>query len=204
MSRKNIGIVDYGAGNINSLKNCLYTLGYKVSSTSFNQDLKNFDALFLPGVGAFPDAMRSLKKNRMDQKLRRFHKSGKPIIGICLGFQLFAKKSYEIKQTLGLGLIDGEIVKLPQNSFHIGWNNVSFKKNADNEIDKRNTFFFNHSYFLKLKSKYVLGSSSIKSIKDFPVFLRKENLAGVQFHPEKSQENGLVFLNNLLKDMLND
>lgn len=205
MKRINIGIVNYGAGNINSLKNTLKNLGYKVSTPSSDSEIRGCDAIFLPGVGAYPEAMRALSARGIDKSLKHFHKSGKPMIGICLGFQLFAKKSYEFQSTPGLALIDGEIIELPLKSFHIGWNEVKFRPNVKSFFStNRNVFFFNHSYFLQIKSNNVLGKCSIKSIKSFPAFYKKENLAGIQFHPEKSQANGLLFLNSLLKEMLND
>mgnify|MGYP003682979999 CR=1 FL=1 len=204
MSRKNIGIVNYGAGNINSLKNTLQNLGYKVSTPSLDHEIRSCDSIFLPGVGAFPEAMKALQITGIDQSLKKFYRSGKPMIGICLGFQLFANKSHEIEPTRGLSFIDGEVIQLPQTSFHIGWNEVNFKGNSKKTFSNKNVFFFNHSYFLQLKSNNILGKSSIKSIKNFPAFYKKENLAGVQFHPEKSQENGILFLDSLLKEMLND
>ena len=127
MRRKLIGIVDYGAGNIDSLKNVLNGLGYRAAGCSTKSSIKNCDAVILPGVGAFPQAMSTIKKFSLDRGIKDFYHSGRPLIGICLGFQLFAKKSQEFNSTKGLSLIDAEVLKFPNNNFHIGWNEINFK-----------------------------------------------------------------------------
>jgi len=201
MRRKLIGIVDYGVGNIDSLKNVLNGLGYRAAGCSTKSSIKNCDAVILPGVGAFPQAMSTIKKFSLDRGIKDFYHSGRPLIGICLGFQLFAKKSQEFNSTKGLSLIDAEVLKFPNNNFHIGWNEINFKGSLRNQyLDKY--FYFNHSYYLNINNKNVFGLSSIESKKSFPAFYKHENLAGMQFHPEKSQTNGLVFLDDLLSEML--
>ena len=201
MRRKYIGIIDYGAGNIDSLKNILNKLGYKAAGCSTKKSIKDCDAIILPGVGAFPKAMSTLKKTSLDLGIKDFYNSGKPLIGICLGFQLFAQKSHEFNSTAGLSLIEAEVLKFSNNNFHIGWNEINFKGPMKNKF-LDNYFFFNHSYYLNINHKNVYGHSSIESKKKFPAFYKHDNLAGMQFHPEKSQTNGLIFLDDLLGEML--
>lgn len=204
MKRKSVGVIDYGAGNIDSLKNILNKIGYKALGCSSKNDIKNCDALILPGVGAFPQAMLTLKRSGLDCELKNFFNSGKPLLGICLGFQLFSEKSYEFGVNEGLSLIKGEVLKFVNNGFHIGWNELALKGSWGEKFRENNYFFFNHSYYLNINNSNVLGVSSIESKKRFPCFYKYENLAGMQFHPEKSQINGLKFLQNLLSEMLDD
>ena len=139
----------------------------KAAGCSTKTSLKDCDALILPGVGAFPQAMKALKKTSLDIGIKNFYNSGKPLIGICLGFQLFSKKSCEFSPTKGLALINAEVLKFKNSDFHIGWNEIAFKGPLKNKFKENKYFFFNHSYYLNINDTNVIGLASTKSKKNF-------------------------------------
>ena len=201
MNKLKIGIVDYGIGNQNSIKNCLKSIGFKCSVTNEIRILDESQIILLPGVGAFEPAMAFLKRNNLDKFLIEKGRNNTPIIGICLGMQLLTTGSNENGNHKGLNLIPGYVDKLStQNSFHIGWNSVKvLKKNKFWDIDGK-YFYFNHSFALK-----ELKDSSICSTKydeiEFNSVIKKNKIIGIQFHPEKSQKEGKEFLLNLIKGL---
>lgn len=203
-----IAIIDYGTSNLQSVQNALEKLGYKSEITSSSKKILEFDRIILPGVGAFKKGMDGLKKNNLIEPLKFcvFEKKI-PILGICLGFQLMAKKSYEFGQHLGLGWIDAEIKKFPNNtlsSTHMGWNEVIIKKNESifKNLSSKEVFYFAHSYYVKLINKNI-ETSNCKNEINFTSSIRLKNIIGVQFHPEKSQMSGLLIYKNFIENYAN-
>ncbi len=197
MKKPVITIIDYGVGNLISISNAISYLGYQsINISSDFHEIINSDALILPGVGAFAPAMQNLRNLGLDHVLNEVVlEARKPILGICLGMQLMADTSEENGLNNGLGWIPGNVVKLniPEKFVvpHVGWNNIQILKksplfkNDNQQLD----FYFDHSYHYKCEEKYIISecnySCSITSA------IAYKNIYGVQFHPEKSQNNGL-------------
>ena len=201
-----IAIVDYKMGNLQSVKNAfnLYTKDIEVVSDP--DKLKNFDKVLLPGVGAYKDAMTHLKENSMDEAIKEFAKSGKPLLGICLGMQLLLESSTEFGDTKGLSLIPGIVEFFDKKKFqtphkipHMGWNRV-FKKQNHNILNNLNNDFylyFVHSYHAKTDEKFVLATTVYGY--EFASAICKDNIVGFQPHPEKSHQNGLKIIKNFVE-----
>ncbi len=194
MSHRTIGIVDYGVGNLASVRRALHGLGYRCRISRDRAVLEASDVLLLPGVGAFPAAMQALHQHDMVDFLQSQARQGKPVVGICLGMQLLADASDEIHSTAGLGLIPGAVRELAHanTKWHIGWNSIEVTcddktfKPSDGE-----SFYFNHSFMFHAPAEYVAGVSRIRQGQTaFPVAVRRNNIVGLQFHPEKSQAAG--------------
>jgi len=204
MSINKIAVIDYGMGNLCSVSNALVKLGVNVNISSNLTVLSNADAYVLPGVGAFPKAMNNIKKfGMLDFLNEQIIHNNKPILGICLGMQLMANESLEQGATNGLGWISGKVVPIEQstknNVPHVGWNNLQVTNDnlLFNKLASDPHFFFDHSYkYIVDDEKNVLGyceyGQNIVSV------LRKNNIFATQFHPEKSQSNGLKILRNYL------
>ena len=195
---KNILIVDYGMGNISSVKKAIKYLGHK-PTVSNNFSIKdNFDFIVLPGVGSFENAINNLSKNDLDSIIReQVTIKETPILGICLGMQLFADMGTEPRAVKGLGLIKGTVKKMDlPNKFlpHIGWNDVSYKDNEFKEFDKKNFYFVHKFSFQTENPSDIIMTVEIQK-KEFIASVRNKNIFGTQFHPEKSQKDGI----NLLK-----
>ena len=198
-----IAIVDYGMGNVRSLQNAFEYLGADVVITSDTEVLEACERLVLPGVGAFGDAMEAIRERGLQNELtRQAMEVKKPVLGICLGMQLFARSSCEHGQHTGLGWLDADIRRLevprPLKVPHVGWNDLHF--HSDDWLFEgirfgHANFYFVHSYHMVCRN-----SSNLLATTDYggPVtaVVRAENLIAVQFHPEKSQDNGLKILEN--------
>lgn len=198
-----IAIVDYGMGNVRSLENAFAYLGHDVVITSDHDELEAADRILLPGVGAFGDAMAAIRERNLEQILtRQALELKKPILGICLGMQLFAKSSAEHGNHKGLGWLNADIQRLqvpaPLKVPHVGWNELYFpdgdwlfKGIRPGEAN----FYFVHSYHMVCHEPADLLATT-----DYggPVtaVVRSGNLVAAQFHPEKSQDNGLKMLEN--------
>lgn len=190
-------IVDYGLGNLGSVIRGFARVGIETKISRDLDEIKNADSLILPGVGAFRDAINSLNDLELVQPIKDFVKSGKHMIGICLGMQLLYEKSYEHGEYEGLGLIEGEInfldvdLKVP----HMGWNNLKFEKDDEilKYINEDSYVYFVHSYFANSSNKELIAFAEYE--KKIPGIVRKDNIYGLQFHPEKSGEVG----ENILK-----
>ena len=198
-----ITIIDYKIGNHTSLEKFFHNLRFDALITNDHNKIKNSDIIILPGVGAFPEAMRQIKKAKLDRVIIDGGKNGKPIIGICLGMQLMGTRSYEYGKTNGLELIPGEIIPLHNNIFNIGWNNIVKKRKA-NEIffSDQDNFFFNHSFKFKCDPKYIICETNDKY--KIPAIIKYKNIIGIQFHPEKSQSSGQRLIINLINEILKD
>lgn len=198
-----IGILDYECGNIDSLNSVIKSLGFNTLISKDKVVLKNTDLMILPGVGNFYFAMQHLKKTKMVKFIQDYSKN-KPIIGICLGMQIFFSKGSETKNSKGLNLITGEIKKFDNDGVKIGWDKCRNKsKLPSNFIDQTEFFYFNHSFFASTKKRYILSYSFYEKEK-YPAIIKKNNLLGFQFHPEKSQLNGKKLLKKAIILMLND
>lgn len=192
-----IGIVDYGMGNHASVAHSLRDLGFRVKITREISELDLVDALLLPGVGAFPVAMRNLHERGLVTYLQAQARLQRPLVGICLGMQLLASASHENEYTVGLDLIPGEIVPLADHGVHIGWNTLECTK--DDPLlasSDGQAFYFNHSFYFQGPSEYEVAVARRPS--PFAAAIRRGSVIGVQFHPEKSQVAGRVLLKNLV------
>lgn len=191
-----IAIIDYNMGNLKSVKNALDSLGIESIITSDKKEILKADKVILPGVGAFKDAMTIIKSSGLDAVIKEVAKT-KPLLGICLGFQLLFEKSSEFGETEGLGLLKGEIKRLdvPLKVPHVGWNNLEVKPNSKllRGIDG-NYVYFVHSYYLDSSMPFV--SSYTEYGKKIAVSVEEGFIYGTQFHPEKSGEVGLKILRN--------
>ena len=192
-----IAIIDYGVGNLNSVHKALEKLGFDSKVTDNCEEINNFKAIILPGVGAFKDAMDSLKNSNLIPCIRQNVENGKPLLGICLGMQLLYEKSFEDGEWEGLGLLKGEIVKFNEDVKvpHMGWNKLKINKNNDvlKYIKENDYVYFVHSYYAKSDFTEVIAYADY-GVK-VPGVVSSKNVYGMQFHPEKSGETGL----NLLK-----
>lgn len=192
-----IGIIDYGMGNLASVKNAFDYLGEKVSVISKPQEVLDADKIILPGVGAFSDAISTLREKELDVAIKKAVGDKKPFLGICLGMQLIFDKSYENGEYEGLSLIRGEIVRFSDNVKipHIGWNNLSFPKQSPIFNGLTNPYvYFVHSYYLKTDEDVVTATVNYGG--EIAVAVQKDNIFATQFHPEKSGEQGLKILKN--------
>lgn len=199
-----IAVVNYGMGNIGSVVNSLHCLGAETIVAKGGDDFKNIDAIILPGVGAFPQAMENFNKLDLKNRLEELVlQQKKPFLGICLGMQLLAKSSEEQELTEGLRWIDGRVVALKLNEEfrvpHVGWNNLCFKKEDDifNRLTKESHYFYDHSYHFVCDDKDAVLATTNYGVEMVSV-LRKEHIFATQFHPEKSQRSGLILLRNFL------
>lgn len=198
-----IGIVDYGMGNLFSVSKALERLGADYFISADSQELLAADALIVPGVGAFRDAMELLPKDT----IKEFAASGRPLLGICLGMQLLFEISDENGQTEGLALLPGSVRRFPGqtkdgNSYkvpHMGWNRLQFVQSSPLlENLEEDYVYFVHSYFVDAESSEVLLAKTDYHAQVAAV-VGRDNIFGMQFHPEKSGKLGMALLNNFLK-----
>ena len=201
MKRKTIGIVDYGVGNHNSVFRTFQALDYRCRVTSDRDVLSNVDVVVLPGVGAFPSAMAALHERELIEFLRGLARQGKPIIGLCLGMQLLADESLEHGTTAGLGLIPGTVRSLQHFNWHIGWNSLEVVQ-PDPELlpSDGESVYFNHSYVFETPETYRTAVVRVEG-NAFTVAVRRGNICGLQFHPEKSQSVGKQLLSRLVEGL---
>ena len=194
-----LGIIDYGMGNLRSVQKGFEKVGYQAEIIREPQALAEVDGLVLPGVGAFRDAMGCLKETGLDQVLLQEISNGKPLLGICLGYQLLFDASEEWGLTPGLGVFPGRVRRLPQGLKvpHMGWNQVNFNHACPlwEGIPGGSAFYFVHSYYVDTpKREIVLGETDYGVT--FASAVGRSNVFGVQFHPEKSSVLGLQILLN--------
>jgi len=205
-------IIDYGMGNLFSVKNACEYVGLPSRVTNSIDEINDAGILILPGVGGFKVAMDSLNNLNLVDAILKFSHSKKPIIGICLGMQLLFEKSYEFGQHRGLGLIKGSVLKFDNDLSlkvpHMGWNKImKANYNWDNSylkgLQDQTTMYFVHSFFCEPSDKSVILSKTEYGEKIFCSSLVKNNIFGVQFHPEKSAAQGLLFYQNI-KDFVDN
>jgi glutamine amidotransferase len=202
---KKVAIVDYGLCNLDSISRAVQECGGDPVVTDGPQELRNAAYIILPGVGAFPDAMRNMWDRSLPETLyEQVMVRQVPFLGICLGMQLLAKKSYEVKETPGLGWVDAEVRRLRPSAGgeripHIGWNEVVLVRECPlfRGIPSEKDFYFVHSYHLCLDAEApVVGKTPYCG--GFVSAVQHELVFGIQFHPEKSQRLGFQLLRNFL------
>ena len=199
-----IALIDYGAGNLHSVEKALRFLGADVKRVARPEQLKDARAAVLPGVGAFDDCLQAMQKQELLEGSREYVKTGRPFLGICVGYQALFERSEEFNScAAGLGLFKGKVVrfsgrdgvKVPQ----IGWNQVEFTRKSKllKRIADKHFFYFVHSYYADpLDRSRVLGKTNYGI--SFASILEQEPVFAVQFHPEKSQAAGLQLLKNFI------
>jgi glutamine amidotransferase len=193
-----IGVIDYGAGNLFSVKNALSYLGFESAVVRTPADAEAADKLILPGVGAFPDAMNKLNERKLTDAIRTEAKR-KPLLGICLGAQLLFEKGYEFEETEGLGLVEGYVdaIKAPGLKIpHMGWNDVKILNPSPltRDVKDGDMFYFVHSYKAVTDSGNIVLASEYGQLIPALVRAGTGDVYGAQFHPEKSGETGLAVL----------
>lgn len=195
-----IRIIDYGVGNLFSLRSSLRAIGIDADYTGNPAEIRKADKLILPGVGAFRDAREALRNTGLDRVVQEEAGKGKPLMGICLGMQMLFDRSYEYGEYEGLGLIPGEIVpmegRIPKDLPipHIGWNELMLKQPSPMMKNTANGdyVYFVHSYYAETPAEYVIATTDYGV--EMTAAVQKDNVYGCQFHPEKSSEMGLSIL----------
>lgn len=202
-----ICIIDYELGNVMSVKNAINKIGYECKISDKIEDIKLSKILILPGVGSFKKGMDNLKtKNLINILNEEVLIKEKTILGICLGFQLMSKKSYEFGEHNGLGWINMTVDKIDSKNYnlpHVGWNktNISNDNPIFKNIKNEELFYYNHSYCVqKINDPKFKILASCNYGDNFVSIGFKKNIYGIQPHPEKSQKQGLVFLENFIKE----
>ena len=194
-----IVIIDYRMGNLRSVQKAFERLGFEARISGDPRDIGRADKLVLPGVGAFGDAMRNMEEMGLLHPLREAVAGGKPLLGICLGIQLLFSQSEEMGIHRGLDLLPGRVRRFPPGLKvpHIGWNQVWPKRECPllEGIPRGSFFYFVHSYYVQPRDEGVVVATTDYGI-DFVSVVAWDNIFGIQFHPEKSQELGLRVLRN--------
>lgn len=196
-----IAIIDYGAGNIQSVSKALAHIGCEAFITRDKDKILKADGAVLPGVGSFGDTIDTMTEYGIKDTVIEYTKSGKPFLGICLGLQLLFPKSEESPEAEGLGIFDGSITKIPSGEGlkipHIGWNSLDIKKSDGlfKGIGKNPYVYFVHSYFLNASDKSIVSAQTEYGV-TIDAAVERGNVYATQFHPEKSGETGLKILRN--------
>jgi imidazole glycerol-phosphate synthase subunit HisH len=194
-----VALVDYGMGNRRSVEKALEHVGATVARTADPDDIRAADAVVVPGVGAFPEAMRRLNAAGLDEVIRERAEGGTPVLGICLGMQLLFERSAEHEGAQGLGLLPGEVTALEAPKVpHIGWNRVAMRRASGltRGLGDATAFYHVHSFVCRASEQDVVGEGEYGE--RFASIVERENVAGVQFHPEKSSRDGLQLLANFV------
>jgi glutamine amidotransferase len=215
MKQFKVTVLDYGVGNLLSVKRGLEHFGAEVKVTSECRDIQKADRLVFPGVGAFPNAMQTLEKLGLIDPIKVFVKTGKPFMAICLGMQLLMEESGEFQITKGLGMIKGKVTKLPSKNIqnahhkvpHIGWSKIQPGKAFSNwnstlleDNAPHDYAYFVHSYHvLPLEPATILATTNFNGI-EVVAAVKYENITAFQFHPEKSSNAGLKILNRFCNE----
>ena len=199
-----IAMIDYDAGNIKSVEKALQKLGADVVITKDPQVILSADKVILPGVGAFGDAMNNLKKYGLDEVIHQVVEKGTPFLGICLGLQLLFERSDESPEAVGLGILKGEILRIPDAEGlkipHMGWNSLHLQNNGRlfQGLKENDYVYFVHSYYLKAEDESIVKATTNYSV-NIHASVEKDNVFACQFHPEKSSDVGLKILKNFVE-----
>jgi glutamine amidotransferase len=194
-----IAILDYGMGNLRSVEKALEHVGVTATISDDATEVRAADGLVLPGVGAFPRAMERIREGGLDELIAERHGEGTPILGICLGLQLLFESSAELGGETGLGLLDGPVAELEAEGLkvpHIGWEPVRWERDSrlTEGIPSETPFYFVHSFAPRPSGEELLGTAAYGQ--RFACAAERDNVFGVQFHPEKSSGAGLRLLSN--------
>ena len=198
-----IAIIDYDAGNIKSVEKALLLLGEEVKITDDAQEILSADKVVLPGVGAFGDAMGNLERRGLVPVIRDTVEKGTPFLGICLGLQLLFERSDEAPGVAGLGILPGEILRIPSKEGlkipHMGWNSLRLEHGGRlfDQVSEQSYVYFVHSYYLKAVEEEIVKASTEYGV-HIHASVEKGNVFACQFHPEKSSEVGLRILSNFV------
>lgn len=198
-----IAVIDYGAGNLQSVVKAFRFIGSDVRITADPAELKSASAAVLPGVGAFGDAMGCLNRSRLVGPVLDFIQSGKPFLGICLGLQLLFEESEESPGVKGLGVLKGKILRIPEETGlkipHIGWNSLRIQQPGGlfSGLEAEPYVYFVHSYYLKADNPDEVAATTFYGV-SIDAAVRRGNLSATQFHPEKSGKTGLKMLENFV------
>ncbi len=193
-----IAIIDYGAGNLRSVKKAFNHLKRKNMIATRAEDLKKADRVVLPGVGAFGPAIEKLKETHFYEATLDWLKAGKPFLGICLGMQMLFEESLESKKKKGFGIFEGKCPRFKKGKVpQMGWNQINIVKESPllKGIPDKSFFYFLHGYYVKAKDNEIVRATTDYFV-TYTSMIEKGNVFGVQFHPEKSGETGLKMLNN--------
>ena len=199
-----VGIVDYGRGNIRSVENAFLAIGADTVLVTRPEQLQDITHLVLPGQGEFGDCAANLKKQGMFEAIREWTAEDKPYLGICVGYQLIFEKSVESPSAEGLALLPGTVKRFPNVGLkipHMGWNSISPSHPDDalwKDMPANPFFYFVHSYYPEPGDTEHIAASCDYAV-SFAAAVRRGNLVATQFHPEKSQHNGLQLLRNFLE-----
>ena len=202
-----IAIIDIDIGNTVSLYHCIKKIGYLPQVTSNKEKIINSDKIFFPGVGAFNKVYENIRKKKFLEVFNTINKMNKSILCICVGYQVLSMSSEENNSKNGLSLINGKVYSLQNISKnlsipHVGWNSCQIVKKSPlfDEIDDNSDFYFTHSFYLDLNEKdQKLQLTKTNYGKDFTSSIKQGNIYGVQFHPEKSQSNGIKLIKNFIE-----
>lgn len=196
-------IIDYGAGNLHSVRNALEALGETAVITGEPDEILAADRVILPGVGAFGDAMARLRQSGLDKTIKLAAESGKPLLGICLGLQLMFEESEESPGVEGLGLFRGKCVKIPKKGDikipHMGWNSITLAKPSRllDGLGREPYVYFVHSYYIRPQEPEAV-SAYTEYGQRLDIAVERDNVAATQFHPEKSGDVGMRILKNFI------
>ena len=199
-----IALLDYGAGNVRSVQKALTAAGGDVRLVPNPETVAQADAVVLPGVGAFDDCINAMQRQELFEAAREFVSTGKPFLGICIGYQALFEKSEEFNScAAGLGIFEGSVVRFPDAEVkvpQIGWNEVQFTKPDCpilQGIESGSHFYFVHSYYPHPKDESIVATRTEYGV-DFASAVWRDNVFATQFHPEKSQKVGLQLLTNFV------
>jgi imidazole glycerol-phosphate synthase subunit HisH len=197
-----LAIIDYGVGNLRSVEKAFAAMGCEAVVSGDEKVLRSAERLVLPGVGAFAACMKALKERGLDQVVRERVAAGTPLLGVCVGMQLLFEESDEFGSTSGLGLLRGRVRRFSRDLVvpQVGWNRIAQLRTHPvfAEIADRSHFYFVHSYYCEpLDNQVVMGQTEYGI--NYASVVAQENICGVQFHPEKSQESGLRLLRNFAR-----
>lgn len=199
-----IAIIDYDAGNIKSVEKAMLLLGQEVTITGDREEILKADKVILPGVGAFGDAMENLRRTGLDRVIRETVEKGTPFLGICLGLQLLFERSDEAPGVDGLGILKGEIVRIPEADGlkipHMGWNSLHLEHDGRlfRGIREGEYVYFVHSYYLKAEDENIVKASTEYGV-HIHASVEQDNVFACQFHPEKSSDAGIQILKNFVE-----
>ena len=204
---KYVSVINMEINNLRSVVGALNHSGFEAIITKNEDKIMNSSALILPGVGSFPVGMKNLKRNNLDTIIKNFFNNGKPILAICIGFQMLFSYGQEFGSTKGLNILNGKVkslkgLKTDKIIPNLGWQSLNYKKNNANylfkKLDAKPSVYFIHSYYAEVAEKKYVTSSINFGGKQIATSIQYKNLYGVQFHPEKSGKNGIKIIKNFL------